>query len=31
MGLDEQTEAHALLAKAANHPDSCVASHASTS
>ena len=28
MGLEEQTEAHALLAKAANHPDSCVASHA---
>jgi hypothetical protein len=21
MGLEEQTEAHALLAKAANHPD----------
>jgi hypothetical protein len=28
MGLEEQTEAHALLAKAANHPDSRVASHA---
>jgi hypothetical protein len=28
MGLEEQTEAHALLAKAANHPDSGVASHA---
>ena len=26
-GLEEQTEAHALLAKAANHPDSRVASH----
>jgi hypothetical protein len=28
MGLEEQTQAHALLAKAANHPDSGVASHA---
>jgi hypothetical protein len=28
MGLEEQTEAHALLAKAANHPDWRVASHA---
>ena len=28
MGLEEQTEAHALLAEAANHPDSGVASHA---
>jgi hypothetical protein len=28
MGLEEQTEAHALLAKAANHSDSQVASHA---
>ena len=28
MGLEEQTKAHALLAKAANHPDSWVASHA---
>jgi hypothetical protein len=28
MGLEEQTEAHALLAKAANHPDRRVASHA---
>ena len=28
MGLEEQTEAHALLAKAANHPDSRVASYA---
>ena len=28
MGLEEQTEAHALLAKAANHPDWRVASYA---
>jgi hypothetical protein len=28
MRLEEQTEAHALLAKAANHPDCRVASHA---
>ena len=28
LGLEEQTEAHALLAKAANHPDWRVASHA---
>jgi hypothetical protein len=28
MGLGEQTEAHALLAKAANHPDWQAASHA---
>jgi hypothetical protein len=28
MGLAEQTEAHALLARAANHPDWRVASHA---
>jgi hypothetical protein len=28
MGLEEQTEAQALLAKAANHPDSRVASQA---
>ena len=28
MGLEEQTEAHALLAKAANHPDWRVAGHA---
>src|SRR5215217_1882656 len=28
MGLEEQTEAHALLARAANHPDWRVASHA---
>jgi hypothetical protein len=28
MGLEEQTEAHALLAEAANHPDWRVASHA---
>ena len=28
MGLEEQTQAHALLAKAANHPDSRFASHA---
>jgi hypothetical protein len=28
MRLEEQTEAHALLAKAANHPDWRVASHA---
>jgi hypothetical protein len=28
MGLEEQTEAHALLAKAANHPDWRVTSHA---
>jgi hypothetical protein len=28
MGLEEQTEAHALLAKAANHPDWQVARHA---
>jgi hypothetical protein len=28
MGLEEQTEAHALLANAANHPDWRVASHA---
>ena len=28
MALEEQTEAHALLATAANHPDWRVASHA---
>jgi hypothetical protein len=28
MGLEEQTEAHALVAKAANHPDWRVASQA---
>ena len=28
MGLEEQTKAHALLARAANHPDWRVASHA---
>jgi hypothetical protein len=28
MGLEEQTEAHALLAEAANHPDWRVAGHA---
>jgi hypothetical protein len=28
MGLEEQTEAHALLARAANHPDWRVASFA---
>ena len=28
MGLEEQTKAHALLAKAANHPDWRVAGHA---
>jgi hypothetical protein len=28
MGLEEQTKAHALLAKAANHPDWRLASHA---
>jgi hypothetical protein len=28
MGLEEQTEAHALLTRAANHPDWRVASHA---
>jgi hypothetical protein len=28
MGLEEQTAAHALLAKAANHPDWRMASHA---
>jgi hypothetical protein len=28
MGLEEQTEAHALLAKVANHPHWRVASHA---
>jgi hypothetical protein len=31
MGLEERTEAHALLAKAANHPDWRVASNAWTS
>jgi hypothetical protein len=28
MGLEEQAEAHPLLAKAANHPDWWVAGHA---
>jgi hypothetical protein len=28
MSLEEQTETHALLAKAANHPDWRIASHA---